>query len=919
MQDTSYYQLPAKKVLEALKTSGTGLSSSEAQKRLQRDGKNELVTVKKTPALIKFLLQFKDVLMILLLVAAGMSFLIQNYRDGMVMLMITVINAIIGFVQEFKAEKTMDSLKKLVQSSSKVYRDGDLKELPQSELVCGDVVSLEEGDKVPADLRILESFNLRTNDVSLTGESLPQNKNNEAVPEPCGLADRDNMAYLGTTVAAGSAKGVVIAIGMATEMGKIADLAQTEEKSTSPLQQELKVMANRIAVFAVIIGAALFGVSLFQGLGLNFAVLYGLGIAVAVVPQALPMQITVALANGLARLAKKNAVVKKLSSVETLGSTDVICTDKTGTLTKNEMTVRSVWFDGEEYTVTGLGYKPEGNILGADERPLTQEQIAKLKIMLDAATMASNAEIHPPDENHPTWYPIGDPTEAALVTLSTKLGTRSPNEDEDNPELHQFGFDSDRKRMSSIRQFGDEEVLTMKGALGRVLSISKHIWKQGKAELITEEDIAQLNTLNQQYAKQAMRVLAIAYRKLGPEHKDYVLEEIEKDVVMLGLVAMIDPPKEGVKQALEDARAAHISTFIMTGDYELTAQAIGREIHLSEKDEDTPVLKGQELEQLPEDELRQMMLTHDALIFSRVSPTDKLRIVKTLKAGQRVVAMTGDGVNDAPALKSAHIGVAMGQMGTDVSKQASELILLDDSFPTLVHAIREGRTIYYNLKKTVIASLTSNGGELVIVLLGLVGVGFFNWPIPILAIQILAIDLLAEILPLTALTFDPGSGELMTAMPRSKDEHMINWATASEIALFGLLMGSLAFANYAWFILQQGDGFSDTHRLYARATTISYTTIAATQFINILSRRYEWASLFNRNFFSSPKMLLSILLSIGFTCTAIYTPAINRFLGFAPLTIGDWMTILMAMVVFLVAHETLKVFKRLSRKKKIAG
>jgi Ca2+-transporting ATPase len=548
--------------------------------------------------------------------------------------------------------------------------------------------------------------------------------------------------------------------------------------------------------------------------------------------------------------------------------------------------------------------------LGPDQRPLTQEHIDRLEIMFDAATMASNAEIHAPDENHPTWYPIGDPTEAALITLSTKLGTRSPNEDEENPELHEFSFDSERKRMSSVRQFGDEEVLTMKGALGSVLSITKYLWKQGKAEPITDEDVAMLRDLNQQYSKRAMRVLAIAYRKLGPEHQDYVLEEVEKDVVLLGLMAMIDPPKEGVKEAIEDAHEAHISTFMMTGDYAITAEAIGKTIHLADEDEELPVLKGRELEKMSEDELHHMMSTYDAVIFSRVSPTDKLRLVKNLKQHQRIVAVTGDGVNDAPALKSAHIGVTMGRTGTDVSKQAAELILLDDSFSTLVYAIREGRTIYQNLKKTVLASLTSNVAELAVVLFGLLGVAFFKWPIPILAIQILAIDLLAEILPLTALTFDPGSKALMTAMPRGKDEHMVNWRSAGEITLWGILMGGLAFANYGWFVRRLGEVFTDTHPFYARATTLSYATIVATQFVNIMSRRYEWRSLFHRNFFSSPNMLLSILLSIGFTLIAIYTPAVNGFLGFAPLTLTDWGTVGIAAAFFLGAHELLKIFKR---------
>jgi len=910
LAEQNYYQISVKEVLLDLQTEVGGLSSNEAAKRLEEHGSNELTSGKKIPAIYKFLLQFKDVFMIVLLIAAGLSFIIGSISDGVIMLLIAMINAVVGFMQEYKAEKIMESLEKLVQSPSKVYRDGELKEIHQSQLVAGDVISLDEGDKIPADIRIIESFNLRTNDVSLTGESMPQDKHSNIISGQCSLPDRDNQAYLGTNVASGNAKGVVIATGMNTEMGKIANLTQVEEKSQSPLQTELAVVAKRITFFAVIIAILLFLGSLSQGLGLQFALIYALGIAVAVVPQALPMQITVALTKGVNRLAKKNAVVKKLSAVETLGSTNVISTDKTGTLTKNEMTVRNIWFSGAEYSISGLGYKPEGSILDMNKKELSQLQIDEIEIMLDAATMASNAEIHAPDENHQTWYPIGDPTEAALITLSTKLGTRSPKEDEENPELHEFSFDSVRKRMSSVRQFGEEQALTMKGAMDSILSISKHIWKDGKSVEITDDDISQLQELNEKYSKQAMRVLAVAYRKLDPDLKDYVLEELERDVTILGLVAMIDPPKEGVKEAIEQARAAHISTFIMTGDHAITAQAVGKEINLSETGDDVPVITGQELSGLSDKELKKMMDENKSLIFSRVSPEDKLRIVKMLKSQKKIVAVTGDGVNDAPALKSAHIGVAMGQMGTDVSKQAAELILLDDSFPTLVHAIREGRIIYSNLKKTVIASLTSNGAELTVVLLGLLGVSLFKWPIPILAIQILAIDLFAEILPLTALTFDPGSKELMSSPPRSRKEHIVNKRSSTEIIFLGLLMGTLAFLNFGYFIKRMGIELTPDHILYARATTVCYTTIAFTQFVNILSRRYDLKTIFSANLFNSRNMTLSLIISIGMCLIAIYTPGLNKFLSFAPLEISDWITVFAASGIFLLAHEIIKMVKR---------
>ena len=789
-----------------------------------------------------------------------MSFIIGSYRDGTIMVIIAVINSVIGFRQEFKAEKIMDSLNKLVNSPSKVIRDDQIGEIAQEELVVGDIVSLEEGDKIPADLRIIESFNLRTNDVSLTGESMPQEKQSNHIEDERPLADRDNMAYLGTTVASGSAKGVVVRTGMETEMGKIASMTQEEDKSKSPLQSELQSVANKIATFAVIIALALFGVSIYQGYGLDFALIYALGIAVAVVPQALPMQVTVALSQGVDRLAGKNAVVKKLSSAETLGSTNVICTDKTGTLTKNEMTVKKVYFDGREYEITGLGYEPEGKILGDDGEPLTEEEIAEMEIIFDAATMASNAEIHEPDEEHPGWYAIGDPTEAALITLSTKLGTRSPTEDEDNPELHEFSFDSDRKRMSSVRQFEDGNYLKMKGALGSVLSVSKHILKDGEVVEITEEDKEKLQELNEKYSKDAMRVLAVAYRKLEDDESDYVLEEIEKDVIFLGMVAMIDPPKEGVKEAIQESHDAHIDTYIMTGDHATTAQAVGKEISLSVDDEDVPVFTSKDLEAMSEEKLRQTMEEHESLIFSRVSPEDKLRIVKNLKEQQKIVAVTGDGVNDAPALKSAHIGVAMGQMGTDVSKEASELILLDDSYPTLVYAIQEGRTIYNNLKKTILGTLTANGAELTLVLLGLIAAALFDLPIPILAIQILSIDLLAEILPLTAYTFDPASEQIMSSPPRSQDDHIVNKKSFSRFAFMALVIGGFAYFNFYSFIDGRIQAVSEGGKLYAQATTISYLTVACLQWINIMSLRYEYQSLFSKSFFNNPKMIYACLL-----------------------------------------------------------
>jgi Ca2+-transporting ATPase len=576
------------------------------------------------------------------------------------------------------------------------------------------------------------------------------------------------------------------------------------------------------------------------------------------------------------------------------------------------MTVTKVWFNGREYSMTGIGYEPAGEIQGPDGTPLTQEQIDEIEIMMDAATMASNAEIHEPDEEHSGWYPVGDPTEAALVTMSTKLGTRSPTEDEENPELQEFPFDSERKRMSSVREFGEHKQLAMKGATRSVLSVCKSIYRDGKAVPITEDDKEKIIAISEEFSGEALRVLAIAFRPLGTDDRDYTMEEVERDVTFLGLTGMIDPPKEGVKEAIAECHAARIRTFIMTGDHAVTAQAVGREIGLS--DGDAPVITGQELHSMSDSALTASMEDNEAMIFSRVDPEDKLRIVKLLSDAGEVVAVTGDGVNDAPALKRADIGVAMGKIGTDVAKEASELVLLDDSFPTLVEAVREGRTIYENLKKTIMGSMTTNAAELVVVLLGLAGVSLRNWAIPILAIQILAIDLLAENMPLTALTFDPPGEGIMTSPPRDPEAHIMNRSTSVEVILLGVLIGALAFVNFGLFMWRNGMTFTVEHAdslMYARATTVTYLTIAYCQFINVLSRRNARRSLFSREFWTNKVILWSVVISIVLTSIAVYGPFVSEWLAFARLSVVDWAYVLGGAAAYLITFEIIKLGKRM--------
>ena len=916
MPERDYCRMSVEEAMKDLDTTEDGLSESEAQRRLAEHGKNQLKAKIRLPLWLLFLSQFRELLVIILIVGGIISFMIGSYRDGTIIFLIVLVNAIIGFIHEHRAGKIIDKLESLIKSPAKVIRDGELREISQQNLVPGDILKIEEGDKLPADIRLIEATAFKTDDFALTGESVPQDKRTDAISEEVTIGDKVNMAYAGTTVATGNALGVVVATGMKTETGKIAGLTEEAGAMKTPLQEELRRLAKQLTLAVVFISAGLFVLGMIQHFSIYMSLVYALGVAMAMVPQALPAQVTVALSTGSNRLADRKAVVKSLPSVETLGSTTVICTDKTGTITKNEMTVRSVWFDGRKYEVTGTGYEPKGDVIGEDGKPLDEKQTGEIEIIMDSATMASNAEIHEPDEDHYSWYPIGDPTEAALVTLSTKLGTRSPQEDKENPELEEFPFDSEIKRMTSVRQYGGEAVLTTKGATDSVLAVSAHIYRDGKDAPLTDDERARIRETTEEYSRNGMRVLAIARRSLGPKQDSYARDDVEKDLTFLGLMAMIDPPKEGVKEAIREARKAHIRVLILTGDHPETAQAVGRAIGLPEPGKTTPVVTGKELKELDDGRLKEMLETNQSIVFSRVDPEDKLRIVKLLEDQKEIVAVTGDGVNDAPALKRAHIGVAMGRRGTDVAKEASRLVLLDDNFSTLVDAVREGRTIYANLQKMIFASLTTNIGELVVVLLGLLGAALYNYPIPLLAAQILAIDLLGEIMPLTMLTFDPPGKNVMSKYPRRPDEHMLNWLSTAEITLMGTLVGGLAFLNFVLFMRREGIVLTvdsiDTMG-YFKAAALSYATIVFCQFVNIMERRSERTSLFTPSLFGNKLLLISIAVSIGLVCLAVYGPGISEFLAFGPITLLDWAYIFGAAGIYLVAFEILKLAKRLVR------
>ncbi len=903
------YQFSKEEVLKQYKTTFEGIDQNEANLRQKFYGKNSLQVKKKNTILIHFLSQFTDPMVIILAISGIIALFLDSIRDATVLFIIVTINIIIGFIQEYKAEKVLTSLKLLVKAKAKVIRSGHLMEINAENIVEGDIAVLEEGDRIPADIRLIEENNLKTNDFSLTGESNPVKKFTHTIDHEVLLGDRNNLIFMGTTVATGNAKGVVIATGMKTEIGRIAHLSQGTQSDSSPLQKQLNNVAKKLTIVAGVIGLMIFVGGTLQELSLKDSLIFALTIAASIVPQALPTQIAVALSLSAGRLAKKKAIIKKLSAVETLGSTHLICTDKTGTLTKNEMTVQEIIFANKNYSVTGIGYEPKGQILDEKRKELTTEEKERLKEVFLTGILASNAEISAPDKEHLSWHAIGDPTEAALITFSEKAGFHQKELNQKDQELREFSFDAGRKMMSSIRDMGDGKIRAyIKGAPLIILDRCSHFLDENSVKPLTEEYKKFLVSEDERYAKKTYRILAYAYHDLNNFDENMTMAEVERDLTFVAMVAMIDPPREEVKEAIEMAKIAFIRVIIITGDYALTAKAIAEKIGLGDEKNIT-VITNEELSKMSDFALLHSLIK-DNIIFSRTTPEDKLRIVDLLKKAGEIVAVTGDGINDSPALKRADIGVAMGKTGTDVAQESSEIILMDDSFGTLVDAIREGRIIYANLKKTIIGTLIACMGELTIVLLSMFFGFYFDMPLGILAIQILAIDMGGEFFPLTALTFDPGEHDIMKEPPRSPSDYILNKKRLIDIAWTSALMGALAYINFFLFATREGfswRGFNDLHsELYFRALTLSYITIVLIQLASILSLRTK-KGVISKYFFSNKRLLASYIISIILILNVSYNPYVSKFLQTGPLKLSDWLFALAATAVFLIIREGYKI------------
>lgn len=915
------------------KTTEKGLTNAEAENRQTIYGPNAIRGAKKKPLIISFLEEFKDLMVIILIVAAIIALINDDMRDASVILFIVVLNATIGFIQKFKAEKAIEALKKLIAPKAKIMREGRQMEIDAKDLVPGDILILQEGDRVTADAILFEVNELEAQESALTGESVPVQKLTHDIAETKGTeAEKENMVFMGTSITHGNGKAIVVYTGMNTQMGKIAKLTTETKKDLSPLQKEL----NRIGVFvgkiAIVISAILLAIgTLVQGKQFVETLLFATSVAVAAVPEGLPATVTIALAIGVQRLAKKNAIVKQLSSVETLGSTTVICSDKTGTLTKNEMTVKEIYFNRHEIEVKGAGYSPEGELIASDESEcdcitsmpvsarMNNEVHTSLEALIKTATLCNNATLQ---NDNGTWKIFGDPTEGALLTLAGKSGFDITDIKNRYEKIHEISFDSDRKRMTVIYKNikNDKYFAFTKGAPDNVILICNRIISNKEFATMEDDTKEHIKQKNENMANRALRTLAFAYRQLTPEEvveikknkSEINKKSIEKDLIFIGLVGMIDPPRPEVKAAVDMSHRAGIRTYIITGDHGLTAAAIAKQLNLiGVGKREHIIITGEDLNNLEDNELSEKLGNKELdIIFARVSPEHKLRIVKLLKDLGEIVAVTGDGVNDAPALKRADIGVAMGISGTDVSKEAANMILADDSYSTIVSAIKEGRTIYENLKKFVLYIFSCNFAELITVFMAII----LGLPMPLTAILILCVNLGTDVLPAVALGVDPAEPDIIDKKPRDPKDKIMNNQFIFRSVYLGVIMGAIVMAVYVWTLYRYGwtwgQPLSQDSIVFLKASSTAFTQLIIIQMVNAFNSRSETNSIFSLGIFSNIYLLGAIAISVLLTIAFVAIPFMQHYLGTTNLDLSDWIIIISSSLIVLIVEETRKLFVR---------
>jgi P-type Ca2+ transporter type 2C len=929
---TAPYRQPVDEVLSALATDAQlGLSEAEAQARLQKYGRNELAAKKPVPGWRKFLAQFQDVLVILLLVATVISAGLWLYEresilpyEAIAILAVVLLNAIMGYIQQSRAEEAVAALRQMSAAHANVVRGGERRSIPAADVVAGDIVIIEEGDTIPADARLIQSTALHTAEAALTGESLPVSKDTAPITEEAGLGDRDNMVFSGTAATYGHGKAVVVATGMQTEMGRIAGMLKEAPEETTPLQQELdrvgKLLGMIVIVIAVVMIATIILVEDVREFGALFDVLIlGVALAVAAVPEGLPAVVTAVLALGVQRMAKRNAIVRHLAAVETLGSANVIASDKTGTLTKNEITVRVVATAGGRVSLSGTGYTPEGEVHKDPAGAIAGALRIELERALAVGDRANNAVLQ---EHDGRWTVQGDPTEGALVVAARKAGLEDEALDLRFQRIGEVPFSSERKLMTTIHtdaQRQERLLVFTKGAPDILLARCSQELVGEESRPLTAERRTEILQSNEELAGEALRTLGVAFRSLPAAafDADEVDERIEQDLVFAGLIGMIDPPREEAKAAVARAKAAGIRPMMITGDHPKTAAVIAAELGIVENGR---AVTGAALEKMQEETLDRTV--QEVSVYARVNPEHKLRIVKALQREGGTVAMTGDGVNDAPALKTADIGVAMGITGTDVSKQAADMVLADDNFATIVAAVEEGRAIFSNIRKFLRYLLSSNIGEVMTMffgvlladVIGLTATGGETVALPLLATQILWINLVTDGAPALALGVDPADPEVMTEPPRARSEGVITRSMWVGIFFIGAIM---AVGTLLVLDASLPGGLIDRAGNMRHAQTMAFTTVVFFSLFTVFNARSDDQSAFV-GLFSNKWLWGAVLLSLLLQAAVIYIPFLQQAFSTVSLSAGDWLLCVAVGSSVLWLRELSKVVTR-ARSRRVAS
>ncbi len=887
----AWHNRSADQVLADLGSSGVGIAAQEAAKRLAADGPNDLTEGKLITPLQIFLGQFKSLIIWILIVAGVISGVLGQGVDAIAILAIVVLNAVIGFYQEYNAEKSIAALKKMAAPHAKVRRDGQVTLIPASEIVDGDILVLEAGDLIAADARLLTTASLKCIEATLTGESEAETKQSASLErDDVPLGDRTNMVFMGTSVAAGTGEAVVVATAMHTELGRIAGLIESAGNEKTPLQKKLDSF-GRILVWATLgIVVLLFGLGMLRGTPLMELFMTSVSLAVAAVPEGLPATVTVALSLGVLRMSRHQALVRRLAAVETLGSTTVICTDKTGTLTVGQMTVRALYVAHQSYEVTGDGYGPEGEVRFDGKKA----EAAHAAPLLELATVLIGCNNSHLAEEEGRWKVIGDPTEGALLAAGIKAGGSAGRIDKALPKVHEIPFDSDRKRSAVVRRKPDGKLRALvNGAPDPLLERCTHLYTNNGIRPLTDADRKRILAQTTTMAKRALRVLGSAFRDMDEAAPDALTAEtVERDLVFVGLAGMYDPPRQEAKDAIAKCRAAGIRVVMITGDHPQTATAIARDLGIT--DDDEAAITGVELDKVSDDELRTR--SPKTTVYARVTAEHKLRIIHAWKANDAVVAMTGDGVNDAPAIKGADIGIAMGTSGTEVTKQASDMIITDDNFATIVAAVEEGRGIYDNIRKTLQYLLAGNTGELLLMTVCVI----IGLPTPLLPIHILWINLVTDGLPALCLATDPIDADVMKRQPRPPSERLTNRSFIRTMALTGFLTAAVAFAVYVYSLR------TETVEV---ARTQAFAVLVFAELLRSFGARSETKPVWRISLMTNPNLLLVGFASYGFQIWRHHNGILGRFLKTTPIPLSEGLLLVAAGTIPLVVLELVKLVR----------